>query len=317
MTDAAQKGRRSAPILCALLALATPAFAGADRPVTLVAVGDICLAGGVERAAASASSTYPFTHMRSRLRGADIGFGNLECTLSSRGSPIPKTYNFRARPAWAKRLASAGFDVLSLANNHSQDYGRTALGDTVAHLRNAGIRPVGAGGTLAEAQALRVMTVRGLRVGFLAYLGMFPPLLPLIAREPSVAMGYPSTVRRCVAAARPKCDVLVVSLHAGKEMTLQPSGRQREIARAAIDAGADLILGHHPHVVQPLERYRSKPICYSLGNFVFNPSPSFLRNPKGPWSAMCVAELGRGRAVNARLVPLLIANRQPRLRHGR
>jgi len=282
--------------------------------VRLVAVGDICLAGGVERGAVRSGSSYPFTRMLNDLRGADIAFGNLECALSSRGSRIPKRYNFRARPAWAARLAAAGFDVLSLANNHTQDYGRAALGDTVTHVQRAGIRAVGAGLTRAAAHAVQIVTVRGLRVGFLAYLGMFPPLLPVVSDSPSVAMGYPESVRRDVALARGKVDILLVSLHAGREMTLQPSARQKEIAHAAADAGADLVIGHHPHIVQPSERYRGARIFYSLGNFVFSPSASVLRRPDGPWSAMCVAEVGRGRKVEARLVPLLIVDRQPRHR---
>jgi poly-gamma-glutamate synthesis protein (capsule biosynthesis protein) len=132
--------------------------------------------------------------------------------------------------------------------------------------------PVGAGRNQSEAHALRTVTVRGIRVGFLAYLGMFPPLLPILPQEPGVAMGYPADVRRRVAAARRLADVIVVSMHAGIEGATRPSPRQREIAHAAVDAGADLVIGHHPHVVQPVEHYRGKPVFYSLGNFISNQS---------------------------------------------
>lgn len=279
--------------------------------VRLVAVGDICLVGGVERAAARRERTYPFTAMLPHLRGADIAFGNLECVLSTRGAPIPKKYNFRASPWWAGRLREAGFDVLSLANNHTWDYGRTGLADTVRYVRNAGIRPVGAGNTLAEALAMEVITVRGVRVGFLAFLGMFPPLLLPVANKPSVAMGYPSEVRRRVQMARSRADFLVVSLHAGVEMQPRPSPRQREIAQAAIDAGADAVIGHHPHIIQPLEKYRGKPIFYSLGNFVFNPSWRNVTQQDGPWSAMAVLELGGEPRIVSRLVPLRLRGREP------
>ena len=283
--------------------------------VRLVAVGDICLAGGVERASHKAEPTYPFTAMLRTLQSADIAFGNLECVLSARGRPVPKRYNFRARPAWAKKLYAAGFDVLSVANNHTLDYGRAALADTVRHLREAGIVAVGAGETLSEALRVRILQRRGLRIGFLAYLGMFPPLLPIIADQPCVAMGHPHQVRRDVADARKQVDVLIVSVHAGVERQSTPSARQREIGRAAVDAGADLVLGHHPHIVQPVESYRGKPICYSLGNFVFDPSPAVLRNPAGPWSAMAVADLGPDGSVRVQLVPLRLQNRRPQL-HG-
>ncbi len=289
--------------------------AGHRTTVTLLAVGDICLAGGVERAAGRSPRTYPFTAMRQTLRSADIAFGNLECALSTRGRRVPKKYNFRGSPWWAKRLAEAGFDVVSLANNHSMDYGRTALRDTVNCLREAGVQPIGGGLDLVDAHALRVLERRGLKVGFLAYLGMFPPLLPVSSSEPSVAMGYPAQVRREVSAAQKRVDVLVVSLHAGVEMAPRPSARQREIAHAAVDAGADLVVGHHPHVVQPVEIYRGKPICYSLGNFVFSPSPAVLRRPDGPWSAMAVATLRADGSVSVKLVPLRIVGRQPRPLH--
>ena len=126
-----------------------------------------------------------------------------------------------------------------------------------------------------------------------------------------MAMGYPTDVRRHVTAARRLADVIVVSIHAGIEGITRPSPRQREIAHAAVDAGADLVIGHHPHVVQPVEHYRGKAVFYSLGNFVFNPSPSYLRRPEGPWCAMAVADLYRNRGVAAKLVPLRIVDRQP------
>lgn len=306
----------AAALLCTLCASRSTGISGrrpnADRPVTLVAVGDLCFAGGVDRAYDRSARGYPFAHIADVLRKADIAFGNLECVLSNRGSPVPKRYNFRGRPAWAARIREAGFDIVSMANNHTQDYGRAAMMDTIQALRSASVRSVGAGATLTEARKLQTITVRGLRVGFLAYLGMFPPILPIVADRPSVAMGYPDRVATDVRRARGRVDVLVVSLHAGVEGSLVPSSRQREIAFAAVDAGADLILGHHPHVVQPIVKRGKATIAYSLGNCVFNPSPSFLKNPKGPWSAMCIADLRKGQPVRARLEPLRIVDRQPR-----
>jgi poly-gamma-glutamate synthesis protein (capsule biosynthesis protein) len=126
-------------------------------------------------------------------------------------------------------------------------------------------------------------------------------------------MAYDTAVAHDVASAARTADVVVVSLHAGKEMVGSPTWRQRSLAAAALDAGADVVIGHHPHVVQPLAWRKGKPIFYSLGNFVFNPSPSFLRYPKRPWSALArIAVDGTG-VPKAELVPLRIVNRQPRL----
>ncbi len=274
----------------------------------------MCFARGVESAASRAGRDYPFERMLTTLRRADISFGNLECALTTHREAVPKRYNFRASPRWAQKLAGAGFDAVSLANNHSQDYGTRGLADTIACLKRAQVLPIGGGMTMSEARRPHVLTRKGVRVALLAYLGMFPPILPIIPKGPSVAMAEPAQMRADIAGARKKADVVVVSLHAGVEMQGSPSWRQKTLAREAIEAGADIVLGHHPHVVQPLVRYRGKYIFLSLGNFVFNPSPSFLRNPTGPWSAMADIRLSRRGVVEAKLVPLLIVDRQPRPR---
>lgn len=280
-------------------------------PVRVLAVGDICLAKGVEAEMVEKGRGFPFSAMKERLRRADVAFGNLECCLAVGGQLVPKKYNFRGHPRGALALAEAGFDIVSLANNHSLDYGKSALAETVRNLSRSGVIAVGGGETLADAHALRVMVVRGVRIGFLAYLGLFPAVVPLREGEPGIAMGYPEAVTRDVTAARRKVDFLIVSMHAGKEYTFWHSARQLEIAHAAIDAGADLVIGHHPHVVQDIEVYRGKTIFYSLGNFVFDPSPTFLRDRGKKWSAMVEAELTPGQPVTARLVDLRIIGNQP------
>lgn len=294
-------------VFAACFALAPP-----DEPkVTLIAVGDVCLARGVESIMAMRGRGYPFAAMKNELRRADIAFCNLECCIALSGEAVPKKYNFRARPHAAVALREAGFDVVSLANNHSEDFGREALAETIRRVRAEGIQTVGAGLDPADAHALRIVNVRGLRVGFLAYLGLFPPILPNRDGEPAVAMADMDVIGREVKAARSQVDVLVISLHAGKEYSFRHNRRQREIAHAAIDSGADMVIGHHPHVVQDSEVYKGRPIFYSLGNFVFDPSPAFITHPEKRWSAMVVAELSRVRPPKAQLVELQIVDRQP------
>lgn len=283
------------------------------QKVTLIAVGDVCLANGVGQKMATKGRGYPFEKMKPILRGADIAFCNLECCIAISGKKVPKTYNFRAHPRGALALREAGFDIACLANNHSLDYDKVALAETIRRLREQGIKYVGAGITLAEAHSPRIITVRGLRVGFLAYLGLFPPVVPLHANEPGVAMAELDSIKRDVKGARPKVDVLIVSMHAGEEYHFTHSARQRDIAHTAIDAGADMVIGHHPHVVQDSEVYKGKHIFYSLGNFVFDPSPQFLKDGGHRWSAMVVADLERGKPPSARLVDLRIVDRQPAL----
>ncbi len=278
----------------------------AGQTVTLRAVGDILLGGPMGELMARKGRGYPFAFMKPTLRSADIAFGNLECCISDRGSPIPKQYNFRASPRRTSVLAEVGFKMVSVANNHAWDFGREALSDTVNNVRRVGVQTVGAGTNRWEAHALQILTVRGVRVGFLAYLGLWPPLLPEAKNAPSLSMATVPVIRHEVRAARPLVDVLIVSLHDGKENSPTPNAHQKELARAAIDAGADLVIGHHPHVVELMERYHRKVICYSLGNFVFSTTG------RGS-GAMLEATLDRTGCQAARLVPLYLVGPQPRL----
>jgi poly-gamma-glutamate capsule biosynthesis protein CapA/YwtB (metallophosphatase superfamily) len=275
------------------------------KSVRLVAVGDINLAGSVGPVMEKKGRGYPFALIRKTLREADIAFGNLECCIATCGEPLPeKQFTFRAHPRGAVALAEAGFDIVSLANNHAWDYGRTALAETVKRVREAGVQTAGAGSNREEAHALTVVKRNGMRVGFLAYLGMLPPLVKESETEPSLAMASVEVITQEVKAARKKVDVLVVSLHAGKEMVQKITARQKAFAQAAIDAGADLVLGHHPHIVQAMVMYRGKPIYYSLGNFVFSASG------RGT-GALADVTLSADRRVEARLRPLVLAGVQP------
>lgn len=292
-------------LVCLFSPGSTPAHA---QTVHLRAVGDILLGGPMTRVLERSGRSYPFQAMRATLRAADITFGNLECSMSARGKPIPKQFNFRANPRFAPVLAENGFTIVSAANNHTWDYGREALQDTVEYVRRTGVRTVGAGSNRANAHALVVINSKGLRVGFLAYLGLIPALLPESETLPTVSMASINAIRTEVADARNQVDVLIVSLHAGQEGAPQPTPRQRGFAQAAIDAGADLVIGHHPHVRQPLVLYHGKPICYSLGNFVFSTAG------RGS-GAMLDAILSRHH-VEAHLVPLTLDGPQPRLMHN-
>lgn len=300
-------------LLCSFLFLSSAESVAAQK-VTLVAVGDVCLARGVERRMVERGRGYPFAAMKTTLRAADIAFCNLECCLATTGKPVPKKYNFRGHPRGALALREAGFDVVSLANNHSLDYGKPALAETLRHLSAQNIVVSGAGATLAEAHRLRILSVKGLRIGFLSYIGLFPAAVPLTKNEPAVAMADLRLIRRDVCAARPKVDFLVVSLHAGEEYKFKHAARQAAMAHSAVDSGADLVIGHHPHVVQDSEVYRGKPIYYSLGNFVFDPSPTFLRDRGKRWSAMLQVTFERGKTPRCRLTDLRIVDRQPQSR---
>ena len=208
---------------------------------------------------------------------ADIAFLNLETPLSRRGYPYPeKKYVFRADPAAAAAMAKAGINVVSLANNHIMDYGPEALTDTIRYLDAAGIARTGAGSNLAEAAKPALLDIDGTGVAFLAFSNTFPRTFWAKLRRPGTHFGSDKAVSRAAGAASGG-GPLIVSFHWGEELSEEPKEYQVRLAHLAIDSGADIVVGHHPHVPQPIEIYHGKPILYSLGNFSFG---SYSRNTR-------------------------------------
>lgn len=241
------------------------------RPVTMAITGDVMLGRSVNTQILASSDRYPFNETADYLQGFDLTVGNLECVVSSLGQPMPsKPYHFRADPKSFARLNSAGFDIVSLANNHSGDYGRAAFTDMLAQLPAHGLTPVGAGSTLNAAHAPVVRMVRSTTVGFLAYCEIAPTSFAATRTSPGHAWLDPALMRSDIVSLRPHVDFLIVFMHWGIEYRHTESGHQQSLARRAVEAGADFVVGSHPHVIQPFETYAGRPIVYSLGNFVFD-----------------------------------------------
>jgi len=241
-----------------------------DDVIELVAVGDIMLSRTVEERAEVYGSTYPFEAVAELVRGADIAIGHLECPLTVYGDPIDKRFLFRAHPRNADALAWAGFDVLNLASNHVLDFGREGFEQTLQALQGAGLAYVGAGLSAAEAHAPVVQEVRGMRIAFLAYAATRWKGSPEVPTSEQISFAELAAIQEDVQRARQLADLVVVSMHLGTEYQSLPDEEQLAVSRAAIEAGACLVIGHHPHVVQGTEVYRGGFIAYSLGNFVFD-----------------------------------------------
>jgi poly-gamma-glutamate synthesis protein (capsule biosynthesis protein) len=237
--------------------------------VTLNAVGDLMLARDIITMMDENGSVFPFAAVRPLLADADLTIANMEGTFTERGVAADKFYTFRTPPRHAHGLAEAGIDVVSLGNNHTMDFGAIALEDTLAALEAAGVRYSGAGVNAANARKPVVLETNGLRLAFLSY-NAVTESTPAGPSSPGVAWGDEASIRTDVAQAKALADIVIVSLHAGTEYVDAPSAVQRQLGRAAADAGAALVLGHHPHVLQGWERYGSSVIVYSLGNFVFD-----------------------------------------------
>lgn len=271
----------------------------------LAAVGDVMLGGTAALELGHLGYDYPFERVGALLRGAHLVFGNLEGPLTDSGEAAPeKQYVFRSPPdKVAPALARAGFRVVSLANNHSMDYGPSGLDVTMAALKHAGIQHVGAGANLDAARRPAFVQAAGARLAFLAYSLTFPEEFWATADRPGTAFGHERHVRADVAAARARADIVIVSFHWGREGTTELRDYQMQLGRAAIDAGAAAVLGHHPHVLQGVERYRDGVILYSLGNFVFG---SYSRDATESVVALLAF---RGRRVRqVRLLPINVNN---------
>ena len=237
--------------------------------VTIQAVGDLSPTAKANRLFDELGYDYAYNGTRHELAKGHINFANLEAPITLRGEAYPKRYNFRIRPEAMKAVAKAKLNMVSLANNHMLDYGEMGLSDTLRYLAELKIHHAGAGKNLSEARKPAILVKNGVRVGFLAYSLTFPKAFYAESDKPGTAFGHEHHIQEDVTALRPMVEVLVVSFHWGKEKSHTPKDYQIHLAHVAIDHGANLVLGHHPHVVQGTEYYKNGLIFYSLGNYVF------------------------------------------------
>lgn len=243
-----------------------------SNKVTVIAVGDIMLSRTTGQKIRTHGISYPFEKTSDILGSGDFSFGNLETSITE--GPIVKTGSmmFRADPGVEQALAENEFQVLSLANNHTPNYGQKGLLDTFNYLEKAKIEFVGAGRNSKESRTPKIIDRSEMQIAFLAYndTDVVPDSYEAGANTAGTAFMNIATIKDDIDYARQQSDVVIVSMHSGIEYTPGPNHRQIEFAHAAIDAGAEIVIGHHPHVVQSVEEYRGKLIIYSLGNFIFD-----------------------------------------------
>ncbi len=215
---------------------------------------------------------WPFRNIANLTDAADIFVINLESPfLKNAGNYLVKTgsFSFKADPLTIAGLNLSGVDIVSLANNHFDNQGQAGMSDTFSVLEDNGIAYIGAGKNFTQAHQGKVMQVNGLKFGFLGY--AYPETSAVATPDsPGFANMDIVQAQADIEAFKKQVDVLAIIMHAGTEYISYPIKFQEDFARAAIDAGADLVVGHHPHWVQETEIYKGKPILYSLGNLVFD-----------------------------------------------
>lgn len=290
------------------------------QSINIMAVGDIFLGRGVKTKLVQAGNNYDhvFSEVTSLLQKGDIVFGNLEAPATNSTHALWDVkkggkYVLRNEPAAVQSLGKAGFNLISLANNHIMDYYARGLEDTIQELDKHNISFAGAGSNIEEARKGTIIECKGWKVGLLAYTDMAElyfkgdPQIRFMADEKNsgVAPRKLKYVLEDMERLRPQVDILLISLHWGIEESFEVTKAQVEFAHELIDAGADAILGHHPHQFQGIEMYKGKPILYSLGNFMFDQN-----DPENQESFIMEMKLGEEGLEGLRAIPVKIEGKR-------
>ena len=254
-------------LFTATIFLSPPLQAG---EIVINAVGDVMLAGRWAAQIRESGYASPFRAVAAELKNGDITIANLESPIACGGREFTgKKFRFRAEPEVAAALNSAGINLVTLANNHSMDFGGGALTETMNNLEGAGIAWIGAGENLAAARKAAFYTIKGRKIAFLGYSLTRPVEFFAGRNRPGTAPAFEKIFVEDISRARQEADHVIVSFHWGTEGRSDTQPYQRAVAHKAIDAGADVIIGHHPHVLRGIERYKTGIVFYSLGNFAF------------------------------------------------
>lgn len=236
---------------------------------TVLCMGDLLIANIAEQIMLCNGLDYPFKKLENEFKKYDIVFANLETSITKRGKPHAfKPFVFRLNPKNAKYLRKLKIDVISIANNHILDYGKKGLYDTIKFLKGWGVKYCGAGWNLYQARKPARLKRKKTNVSFLAYCGRPPEDFYAKKKKPGIAPQDIRIIRKDIKKLKRKNNLVFISLHWGLEHTEYPAKYQRKLAKQIIDAGADGIIGHHPHIPQGIEIYKDKPIIYSLGNVI-------------------------------------------------
>lgn len=285
------------------LIILTANIAHADK-ITLIAVGDIMPTARALPFVKKQGFGYPYRGTRKILKDGDIVIGNLETPLTGKGSRFKnKKYTFKAPIETAAALKDAGFTHMSLANNHMMDYGKEGLLSTLTALEDAKLNFAGAGENIKQARKISITEIKGKKIAFLSYSKTYPLEFYARRKRGGTTPGYRKFITADLKKARREADIVIVAFHWGGEKLEHPRAYQKELARLSIDSGADIVIGHHPHVLQGIERYKEGVIFYSLGNFAFG-----SYSPSSRESIIAKVVLENDRILSVEAVPINVNN---------
>ena len=275
--------------------------------VRFLAAGDLNLAHWITPIIDKNGKEYPFKYIKDYLFSADIVFSNLEAPFCNKGEPYPKNFVFKVPERHVNVLKAGNINMVSLANNHILDYGMSCLESTVQLLRKEKVYFAGAGTNFGNAHKPAIFEINNIKFAFFAYSMTLPKYF--FATDSTGGTAYPKRkiLKDSISYYNNKVDYIIVSFHWGQELTELPKEYQQNYAHLAIDYGADLILGHHPHVLQGIEIYKNKLILYSLANFVF---ASYSN--KASESILLDLTFSKDIVKNIKVVPINVNNYQVR-----
>ena len=274
-------------------------------------IGDILMDGSVKTYINKNGFNYPWDNVREYFQNDDITIGNLETSITNKGTKWPnKQFNFRSNPKNIKAMEEAGVDIVSLSNNHSLDYGYDGLIDTLKHIDNSKIKRVGAGYNKKDAIKGTVVERNGITVGVLGFSRVVPDVKWYASGKRAGLVGaYDPHVQEVldrVKEMKEEVDILVLAIHWGVERSDTPRKQEMDLAKKLVDSGVDIVMGHHPHVLQGIEIYKGKPIFYSLGNFVFGTSSELTSN-----TMIAQVNLVEKNIDNIKIIPCEIVHGRP------
>lgn len=284
-----------------------PSVNPADPSVTLMFGGDVTLSDRVKQRLdgnwAAAMAQFP------EARSVDVAMVNLENPITDAPRKRSgKQFNFKSEAASVAALQAGGIDLVTLANNHTMDYNQPGLTDTLATLDRSDIHAIGAGENITEARRPKILEVKGQRIAYFGYYNAH--WHAATATSAGTNPRDNDTLAEDIRAVRNQVDWVVVNVHWGEELARYPASYQREIGRRAIDAGADLVVGHHPHVLQGAEIYKDRAIVYSLGNFIFG------GNARSSYDTAVLKVALKDQQMKLEFVPVRVRNYQPRVAKG-
>ncbi|MED3822404.1 CapA family protein [Priestia flexa] len=278
--------------------------------ITLTMVGDIMMGRHIKEVTSRHGEDFVFRNVQPFFDESDYVSGNYESPILTNDEDsyekIDKSIHLYSEEEDLKTMKNAGFDVLNLANNHAMDYGTKGLEDTLASFEKNRMNYVGAGRNKEEAKHISYKEVDGVKISSVGFTDVYVAGMKAGKNNPGILDADPDVIFETIQEAKENADLVVVNAHWGAEYDVEPSERQQGLAKAMVDAGADIIIGHHPHVLQSFDVYNGSIIFYSLGNFVFDQGWSKTKN-----TAMVQYNLNKEGQATVDVIPMIIKEGSP------